>query len=314
MLHSMLSFEPFTLKELGSPQVFQTGETFNNARLINYQHPHDLFATLSLEYTRPVGSWMLSATAAPVGAPALGPTPFMHRPSAAENPQSPLAHHHLDSIHITPGVLSVGISRNGFGVDTSWFRGREPDETRTDIDFGPLDSWSLRGTWTGGPWNAQFSGGHINEPDPLSPGDLVRLMASGSHTRTGPISSALFAAWGQNRETHGTSNAWIFESNISWLDRNYLYSRMELVGKDLPHLHGGLPPVEHELIDVGAFTLGYTRDVLTGRLGRLGLGGDATMYYVPKELQESYGAPLSFHVFLRLRFGTPALSGAEHHH
>jgi hypothetical protein len=101
-VHTMFSLEPFTLKDIGSAQVFQTGETFNNARLIDYQHPHDLFSTLTVAYARPLGSWTMTATAAAVGAPALGPPPFMHRPSAAENPQSPLAHHHLDSVHITP--------------------------------------------------------------------------------------------------------------------------------------------------------------------------------------------------------------------
>ena len=49
----MFSFEPFTLKEIGSPQVFQTGETFRNARLIDYQHPHDLFSELSVAIHAP---------------------------------------------------------------------------------------------------------------------------------------------------------------------------------------------------------------------------------------------------------------------
>ena len=31
-----------TLRDIGSPQVFQTGETFGGAPLIDYQHPHDL--------------------------------------------------------------------------------------------------------------------------------------------------------------------------------------------------------------------------------------------------------------------------------
>lgn len=31
---------------LGSPQVFQTGETFNDAPLIDYRHPHDLIMNL----------------------------------------------------------------------------------------------------------------------------------------------------------------------------------------------------------------------------------------------------------------------------
>jgi hypothetical protein len=237
----------------------------------------------------------------------------MHRSSAAENPQAPLSHHHLDSVHITPGVVTLGLSRAGIGVDGSWFRGREPDERRTDIDFGALDSWSVRGTWSREPWSAQLSGARVNEPEPLVPGDMTRLMASVSHTRTGSISTALLAAWGQNRESHGTSNGFLFESSVSWLERNHLYSRAELVGKDLPHLHGGAVQPSHAVMNVGAFTLGYTRDVFGQRFGRIGIGGDTTMYYVPHELQESYGAPLSFHIFLRYRFATLE-QGAPHHH
>ena len=35
-----------------------------------------------------------------MGEPALGPVPFMHRASAAENPTAPIAHHIFDSTHI----------------------------------------------------------------------------------------------------------------------------------------------------------------------------------------------------------------------
>ena len=35
----MISLEPFTLQAIGSPQVFQTGETFNGGALVDYQHP-----------------------------------------------------------------------------------------------------------------------------------------------------------------------------------------------------------------------------------------------------------------------------------
>ena len=41
-LAAMLSLEPLTIQDVGSPQVFQTGETFREAPLIDYQHPHDL--------------------------------------------------------------------------------------------------------------------------------------------------------------------------------------------------------------------------------------------------------------------------------
>ena len=35
--------------------------------------------------------------------------------------------------------------------------------------------------------------------------------------------------------------------------------------------------------------------------GSLGIGGDVTGYLVPDNLSESYGSPVSFHVFLRYR-------------
>ena len=39
-------------KHIGSPQVFQTGEMFRDAPLIDYQHPHDLVMGLGAEYRR----------------------------------------------------------------------------------------------------------------------------------------------------------------------------------------------------------------------------------------------------------------------
>ena len=302
---SMLSFEPFTFRKIGSPQVFQTGETFDGAPLVDYQHPHDLFTNLGVWYGRALGGYQLLFNAAPVGSPALGPQPFMHRPSAAENPQAPLAHHYLDSTHITPGVLTAGISRGDIGIESSWFRGREPDERRTDLDLGALDSWSVRGHWTRSSWHAQVSGGHLTNPDITQPGrDMARLTASVSYQRGGDIPTALFAGWGQNREVHGNLNAFLFESNISWRDRNYFYSRAESVVKDI--LNSGYDPIgffePHLLSRVGAFTLGYTRDVNSGTRARVGLGGDVTMYDVPKNLADNYGGPVSLHAFVRVRF------------
>ena len=55
-LVAMFSLEPFTLRDIGSPQVFQTGETFNGAPLIDYQHPHDLIMNLGGVYSRAVRS------------------------------------------------------------------------------------------------------------------------------------------------------------------------------------------------------------------------------------------------------------------
>jgi hypothetical protein len=259
--------------------------------------------------------WTLTLTGALVGSPALGPVPFMHRVSAAENPQAPLSHHHLDSTHVTPGVLTFGASRSGLSLETSWFRGAEPDEDRTDIDLGALDSWSLRTTWTKGPWSAQVSGGHLHNPELLHPGDQARLTASVSHTTSGPISTALFGGWGQNRASHATTNAWLFESDVTWQDRNHLYSRAEAVDNDIltGHAHAGSTVSSAQVSRIGAFTLGFTRDLRVRALRRLGAGADMTVYYVPEQLQPDYGAPVSFHFFIRYRFST-GQGAMEHHH
>ena len=199
----MFSFEPFTLKEIGSAQVFQTGETYKGEPL--------------------------------------------HRLSA-------------------PARLVFDVERH-------------IQAPRGIVDAG--NNWRC-----------------CRRPDPVNPGDMTRLMASVRQTRTGPIATALLAAWGRIASRTGNSNAFLFESNISWLDRNYLYSRAELVDKELPHTHDGVPqPVD--LMKIGAFTLGYTRDLTVRSFGGIGLGADMTMYYVPGDLQESYGAPVSFHAFLR---------------
>jgi hypothetical protein len=157
---------------------------------------------------------------------------------------------------------------------------------------------------------AQVSGGHLKAA--AEPRDMMRFVASIAHTRTGASSTAVMAP-GDTTASHGNSSGFLAESNMTWLDRNHLYSRIEIVEKDLPHTHAGFEQPPHELSTVGGFTVGYTRDLISKAFGRIGIGGDTTMYYVPLMLQETYGAPLSFHVFLRFRFGT-SQAGVEHHH
>src|SRR5688572_18692434 len=75
---AMLSFEPFTMHDLGSPQVFQTGETFQRAPLVDYQHPHDLVMGLGGDYQRTTGGTTILLGGDIVGSPTLGPPVFMH--------------------------------------------------------------------------------------------------------------------------------------------------------------------------------------------------------------------------------------------
>ncbi len=73
ILTSMWSLEPWTLRDRGSPQVFQTGETFEGAPLKDYQHPHDLAMALGARFTQALSGGEVITEAALVGAPVLAP-------------------------------------------------------------------------------------------------------------------------------------------------------------------------------------------------------------------------------------------------
>jgi len=317
VVSSMLSLEALTLQDIGSPQVFQTGETFRRAPLIDYQHPHDLFMGLGAEYTRPVGRVTLSGAVDVVGSPSLGPMAFMHRPSAIDNPQVPLSHHYMDSTHITPGVVRGGMAAGDWRAEGSWFRGREPDENRLDIDLGALDSTAARLSWNHGAWSAQVSGAQLTQPELLAPYDAKKLSTSlaysaGDETR----GVAWLAAFGQNREIHGNLEAYLFEATIRASAKTTVYTRVESVAKSI--LDAGFHPPNlfhrHRQSQVGALTIGYLRDVLRSRAGAFGAGVDVTGYHVPSNLKEPYGSPVSFHLFLRYRAPRPPNGAPVHVH
>jgi hypothetical protein len=306
----MLSLEPFTIPAGGSPQLYQTGESYQQIPLVNNQHPHDLFMGIGATYRIQQGRITYTFGADLVGSPALGPTPFMHRESARSNPQVPLTHHDLDSTHITPGVLRAGIATGPLTFEGSVFRGAEPDEDRLNIEKpGPLDSWSARIGWHRGPWQAQVSGGHLHEPEWFDPFDITRLTASISFD--GQIASrrlSATAAWGENRQFNGFQNVedgYLLEWDFRATDASTFYGRAEAAAKHLfgliSHPKGFTHP--HAYSDVDALTLGFLRDLPIPGKTRLGVGGDVTFYRTSPDLLVYYGGSHSYHVFLRWRPG-----------
>jgi hypothetical protein len=316
-LHAMFSFEPFTIQALGSPEAFQTGETYQQAPLIDYQHPHDLFMDVGLTWSRPLPRGRFFFDVLPVGAPALGPPAFMHRASAAENPTAPLGHHEMDATHISHGVVNGGVEHAGVTIEGSWFRGAEPDENRTDIELGPLDSYSGRLSYKRRGWQAQVSAAHLTTPEYVEPfSNVTRLTASVGYT-SGDGHIATLLAWGQNQEIHGNLDAYLFEATLRPRARQAWYTRVELTTKDILGAGGRHPQGFvhfHPLSRVGALTGGYVFDVSDSRFGQFGIGGDATVYHVPANLLDNYGSPASFHVFLRYRPRAVATYGAHDMH
>jgi hypothetical protein len=305
--HQMLSAEPGTLPAGGSPQLFQTGESYKGQPLVDKQHPHDLFGELTAQYTLPLNervTW--SIYGGPVGEPALGPVAFMHRASAAEIPTAPLSHHLQDSTHISYGVITTGLMIGKFKIEGSAFNGREPDENRFTFDFAPLDSWAARVSFAPGRnWAAQYSFGRLIHPEQLEAGNINRQTASLSYNR--PFTKGNWATtliWGQNdkRLEKTTQQSVLAESVLNFMERNYAYTRLELVDKD--ELQGALIPPGRSF-KIGAYTLGGVRDLLHNPKIDLGVGADVTFYSKPAVLDPAYGEhPVSTKVFLRIRPGT----------
>ena len=238
-LRAMFSFEPFTFPPGGSPLLFQTGETYKGQPIIDAQHPHDLFMEISASYTAPLGergTWF--AYLGYPGEPALGPTAFMHRASASENPAAVLSHHYQDSSHISFGVFTTGFTYLWFKVEGSIFNGREPDEHRYNFEAHPWNSRSARLSFAPNQnWSMQVSHGFLRNPEALEPGDVRRTTASISYNK--PLARGNWATsliWGRNHENHGGEifnlNGYVAESTVNFLDKNYIYTRLELADKN----------------------------------------------------------------------------------
>ena len=303
--HAMVSAEPWTLRRLGSAQVLQVGETLDGAPLLDYQHPHDLLMGLEARLDWAASDRLtLFFSGGPVGAAALGPQPFMHRASAGPNPTAPLSHHMQDSSHITHGVISAGARRGEWTVETSLFRGREPDEDRVGLDMGALDSVSGRVSWHRGAWRAQVSRGHLNEPEVSERGDVERSSASLAYDRFDADGrrTAWLAAWGRNNRTHQAETGWLLEGRRDLTPRETIYSRAELADRFIliDFAYAAATGLERHLPSfVAAWTLGYERGVVAGKHFMLGLGADVTVHRISANLRDSYGRPVSWHIFLR---------------
>ena len=320
-LRGMFSFEPFTFPPGGSPLLFQTGETYKGQPIIDAQHPHDLFMELSASYTVPVGdraTWF--AYVGYPGEPALGPTAFMHRASASENPAAALSHHLQDSSHISFGVFTTGFTYRWFKLEGSVFNGREPGENRYDFEAHRWNSRSARLSFAPNTnWSMQISHGLLRDPEPLEPGDVRRTTASVSYNR--PLARGNWATsliWGRNHENHGGEifnlNGYVAESTVNFLDKNYLYTRLELVDKnallrDSDRALLGITD-HHPSFRIGAYTFGGARDFYTTEKLRVAVGGDTTFYSKPAILDSIYGSnPVSYRVFLRFRPGKMSMAG-----
>jgi hypothetical protein len=144
-LRTMISAEPWTVPGCGSLSFLATGEVCEGETIHDRQQPHDLFMELAVDYDHSLrGAWRWQVYGGPAGEPALGPPGSPHRASAIANPIAPVTHHWLDSTHVAFGLITVGAHNQRWKVETSLFNGRQPDESRVDLDLGAFDSVAAR--------------------------------------------------------------------------------------------------------------------------------------------------------------------------
>ena len=304
-LRGMVSLDPWLVGNDGYRLLLQSGESADGVTpLVDRQHPHDLWMELSASYawnTGPASSVFVYAGLP--GEPALGPPAYMHRASGMDSPDAPLGHHWLDATHITFGVTTLGWTWRAWKLEGSAFNGREPDQHRTDIETGPLDSWSARVSWNPDPhWSLQLSHGALKSPERLDPGvDVDRTTASVMHQQATQAGTwATTFAWGRNRKHPGiTTDAWLLESALAQQNGWTWYGRAERVDKD--ELFGEDDPLHGIPFAIDKLSLGAVHEWPMAA-GRFGLGAQLSRHWLPAALVPAYGhTPGAWLVFARWR-------------
>ena len=306
-VNTMFSFDPFLVGPGGYPLLFQTGESYKGKKLVDIQHPHDLFAELSVNYTQRVAKDAdVSLSFGYPGEPALGPPVFMHRLSAMNDPDAPLSHHYSDATHITFGTSTLGFRYKDIKLEGSIFTGREPDEYRYNFDAIRFDSYSLRLSYNPSKeWALQVSNGWIHSPESSEPQQNVdRFTASAIYTKMLNDDSfiATTLVYGQNHfsDNHKTLPSVLLES--SWqMHKTAVYGRYEYVQKDADELDLTDTYPLNPNFTINAFTLGVNRILATVVKTNLTAGVQSTLNVSPSELKILYGStPIGFEVYLRI--------------
>jgi hypothetical protein len=310
-LRAMGSLDPL-MGASGYPLLLATGETANGkTALVDRQHPHDLVMELASVYQHPLVSDLHGFLYVGwPGEPAIGPATYMHRFSGEANPEAPIGHHWLDSTHITFGVVTGGLVWRDWKLETSWFKGREPNQYRYDFDHPRLDSWSARLSWNPTPdWSLQISRAHLKSPEQLTPDvDQDRTTASATYNRAYGAGRWWAGDWqttfafGQDRNSPGhTTDAYLLDTAAS-AGRHTLFFRAENDGKDELFDDQPVNPLSGRVFNVSEYTTGYFYTVPFHSVLAVDVGGLVTRYSLPTALNGTYGTdPTSFLLFTRVK-------------
>ena len=306
-IRTMFSLDPAIERGYGYPLLYQSGELFRGEQLHDRQHPHELISELAATYSYKFDDKnSFYFYAGYPGEPALGPPMYLHRPSGMNNPDAPIGHHWQDASHITMGVLTAGFTHDKFKFETSVFNGTEPDENRWVNDPIKLNSFSGRFSYNPTKeWSFQISHGYLKYPERSEPDLKVlrRTTASAIYNKSFSKErnwSNIFV-WGRNSSDEGNNNAFLYESNYEF-EKNAIFGRLEQVQKNAYELVLDEPHPDGNFL-LGAYSVGYLREIIKDKGIDVGIGGMATLNTNPSSISSFYGGTRhgGWQLFVRLR-------------
>jgi hypothetical protein len=295
----MASPERLTVGDKGTPQLLQTDH-------IDNMHAHDTLMALEFRDVVALGAddhQKLTFLFAPRGEAAIGPVPFMHRESAAGNPDAPLGHGLQDGFHDASTVLGIEYQNGATTLEATAFSGQN---ITWPFPMHGADSYSLRIN--------QSLGDHVgvgaSYADALLPLDgggsehnrFISAWLTTSHRFHGDSLKSAFI-WGQGRAGQGAALNSFLEEGLYKHGRNHFYGRAELLQLTPDQLSivpaNGVADAKW----VEALTAGYERTLVERGQFSLFIGGSYTKDFIPAGFKPTYGSDLGgTKVYLRITF------------
>jgi len=201
--------------------------------------------------------------------------------------------------------VTAGYIVNGWKLEASAFRGREPDQYRYDIETPKLDSYSARLSWNPvRELSMQVSWGRLHSPEQLAP-DINEDRVTASVIYAQPFGNdnlwSNTLAWGRKMLRPGdTLDGFMFESAVNFKKTYTLFMRAERVAEN--ELTHDLPGLDGRVFTVNKISFGGIYDFPVRDQVKIGVGALISKYVLPSELKTLYGSdPTSYMLFARLK-------------
>ena len=226
------------------------------------------------------------------------------------DPMAPISHHWQDATHISFGVLTAGVFTHSLRLEGSIFNGREPDENRTNFDYSgrSLDSYAGRLSWNpSSRWSLTGSYAYLKSPEGLKPDESVhRVNASIMNGRTfgagGELATTFVYGANKHPNSAALESSYLIESNLEFGGAHSIFGRAEYVQKGAEDLVLGAGGPTGEF-NIKSLVAGYVYEF--DRVGnvRTGIGGRASVDFIPSALDSYYGSrsPKGFAIYVRFR-------------